>query len=245
MKTDHDSLSFGRYLQAIRLEKKISLEKVSAETRIGLANLLMIEQENIEGLPAEVFVKGFLRSFADAVGADGDEAVCRYESRLNVAQKIAVSEAFIGQSAPRMWWKLLISLTLLTCIIVLSIFGIAFFDNQPDTDRPHEQTVAAGLAPPVDAQKHLEVDADAKTAKSAAQKLLLKVTVLEDTWLKVIIDEKDSTEYTLTSGDHLELEATSGYNLLIGNSEGLKITLNDKPVPLPGKSGEVVTINLP
>ena len=245
MKTDHDSLSFGRYLQAIRLEKKISLEKVSAETRIGLANLLMIEQENIEGLPAEVFVKGFLRSFADAVGADGDQAVGRYESRLNVAQKIAVSEGFIGKSAPRMWWKLLISLTLFAGIIVSSIFGIAFFHNQPDTDVPHEQKVSAGLAPPVDAQKNQEVDSDAKTARSAAQKLLLKVSVLEDTWLKVIIDEKDSSEYTLTSGDKLELEATSGYNLLIGNSGGVKITLNDKPVSLSGKSGEVVTIHLP
>lgn len=242
MKTDPDSLSFGRYLQTIRLEKKISLEKVSAETRIGLANLLMIEQENIEELPAEVFVKGFLRSFADAVGADGDMAVRRYESRLNVVKKIAVSEAFIGKSAPRMWWKLLISLTLLAGIIVLSIFAVAFFHNQPDTDMPHEQT---GISPLVDSQKHQEIDSDANTARPVAQKLLLKVTVLEDTWLKVIIDEKDSTEYTLTSGDKLELEATSGYNLLIGNSGGVKITLNDKPVPLSGNSGEVVTIHLP
>jgi len=245
MKTDHDSLSFGRYLQAIRLEKKISLEKISAETRIGLANLLMIEQENIEELPAEVFVKGFLRSFADAVGADGDKAVRRYESRISVVQKIAVSEAFIGKSAPRMWWKLLISLTLLAGIIVLSVFGVAVFHNQPDTDMPHEQKVSGGISPRVDAQKHQEVDSDVKTARSVALKLLLKVTVLEDTWLKVIIDEKDSTEYTLTSGDKLELEATSGYNLLIGNSGGVKITLNDKPVPLPGNSGEVVTIHLP
>ena len=61
MKPDQDSLSFGRYLQAIRLEKKISLEEVSAQTRIGLSSLSMIEQEDIERLPDEVFVKGFLR----------------------------------------------------------------------------------------------------------------------------------------------------------------------------------------
>jgi hypothetical protein len=122
---------------------------------------------------------------------------------------------------------------------------LPFFHNQPDTGKPHEQKVPTGTSPAVDAQKHQEVDSDGKTARPAAEMLLLKVTALEDTWLKVIIDEKDSTEYTLTSGDHLELEATSGYNLLIGNSEGVKITLNDKPVPLPGKNGEVVTINLP
>ena len=245
MKPDHDSLSFGRYLQAIRLEKKISLEKISAQTRIGLANLLMIEQENLEGLPAEVFVKGFLRSFADAIGADGDEAVRRYESRLNVVQKIAVSEEFIGKSAPRMWWKLLISIVLLAGIIGVSIFGVAFFNNQPDSGISPEQKSPTDISQPTDSPKHDKVDASIETAGTGAEKLVLRVTAVEDTWLKIIVDEKESPEHTLTSGQKLELEATAGFNLLIGNSAGLKITLNDKPVPLGGKSGEVVTINLP
>ena len=245
MNTNHDSLSFGRYLQAIRLEKKISLEKISAQTRIGLANLLLIEQEDIERLPAEVFVKGFLRSFADAIGANGDEAVSRYESRLNVVQKIAVSEDFIGKSPPRMWLKLLMSLMLLAGIAASSIIGIAFLRHQPDTGQQHVQAVSADPSQAADTQEHQVAGSGAKTASAVAEKLLLKVTVLEDTWLKVIIDEKDSSEHTLIAGDELELEATSGFNLLIGNSGGVKITFNDKPVSLPGKSGEVVTINLP
>jgi cytoskeletal protein RodZ len=245
MEKNHDSLSFGRYLQAIRLEKKISLEKISAQTRIGLDNLLLIEQEDIERLPAEVFVKGFLRSFASAIGANGDEAVSRYEARLNIVQKIAVSEDFIGKSPPKMWLKLLVSLILFGGIMGLSIIGMAFFSHQPDTDQQHEQAVSAGKPLAADTQKHQVVDSDTNAASLVAEKLLLKVTALEDTWLKVIIDEKDSSEHTLISGDTLELEATTGFNLLIGNSGGVKITLNDKPVALSGKSGEVVTINLP
>jgi cytoskeletal protein RodZ len=245
MNSEQDSLSFGRYLQAIRLEKKISLEKVSAQTRIGLSNLMLIEQEDIEGLPAEVFVKGFLRSFADAIGADGDEAVRRFESRLNVVQKIAVAEDAIGKSTSRLWWKLLMSLILFAGIVVLSIFGIAVFHHQPDTGDHPQQKVPAGIAPAADSQKKPTTETGVEPESSVSAKFLLKITVLEDTWLKVIIDEKDSSEHTLTTGDKLELEATSGFNLLIGNSGGVKITLNDKPVSLPGKSGEVVTINLP
>ncbi len=59
MKTDKETISFGRYLQAIRLEKKISLEQVAEQTRVGLRNLLLVEQEDHEQLPAEVYVKGF------------------------------------------------------------------------------------------------------------------------------------------------------------------------------------------
>jgi hypothetical protein len=59
------------------------------------------------------------------------------------------------------------------------------------------------------------------------------------------MDEQGSIEDNLHFGDQMELEAATGFNLLIGNAGGLKITLNGKPVSIPGKSGEVVTIELP
>jgi len=73
----------------------------------------------------------------------------------------------------------------------------------------------------------------------------LQITAQEDTWVKVIVDEKESTEYDLSSGENIQLEAKTGYNLLIGNAAGVKITLNEKPVAIPGESGQVVTIHLP
>ena len=54
MKSKKNLFSFGRYLQSIRLEKKISLEKVSEETRIAIGNLQLVEKEDLEALPAEV-----------------------------------------------------------------------------------------------------------------------------------------------------------------------------------------------
>jgi cytoskeleton protein RodZ len=63
--------------------------------------------------------------------------------------------------------------------------------------------------------------------------------------VKVIIDEKESTEYNLKTGDNIQLEAKTGYSLLIGNATGVKLMLNEKPVSIPGKSGQVVTMHLP
>ncbi len=142
MESDKESLSFGRYLQAVRLEKKISLEQVSQQTRIGLGNLLLIEQEDFEQLPAEVYVKGFLRSYAKAVGADGDEVIRRYESRLDVAQKIAESEASSKKLAHGIWRKLLVSLVLLISIIGLSTLAVVLYRHAPDADKPVEQKTA-------------------------------------------------------------------------------------------------------
>ena len=246
MESDKEPLSFGRYLQATRLEKKISLEQVSQQTRIGLGNLLLIEQEDHERLPAEVYVKGFLRAYAKAVGADGDEVIRRYESRLDVVQKISRSESSSKKIARGAWWKLMLSLVLLICIIGLSIFAVVFFRQAPDVDKPLEQRAAAQNQQAVDTQaeqQHLE--AGSKQVNAVPEKLLLHVIAVEETWLKVIMDEKAPAEYNLKPGDQIELEAITMFNLLIGNAGGLILRLNGKPISIPGKSGEVVTIELP
>ena len=68
---------------------------------------------------------------------------------------------------------------------------------------------------------------------------------LEVTWIKVIIDERDPKEYVMHPGDHLEFEASSDFNLLIGNAGGVKLTLNDESLGVLGKSGQVVNVQLP
>jgi cytoskeleton protein RodZ len=75
--------------------------------------------------------------------------------------------------------------------------------------------------------------------------LTLQITAQEDTWVKVIVDEKESMEYNLSSGDSIQLKAKTDYSLLIGNAGGVKIKLNEKPVSIPGESGQVVTMHLP
>jgi cytoskeletal protein RodZ len=250
MNNGKESLSFGRYLQAIRLEKNISLEQVAAQTRIGPGNLMLVEQEDHEQLPAAVFVKGFLRSYAAAIGADGDEAVRRYEAQLDVVQKIAESEASAGKSKTSLWLKLSISLGLFVCMVTLSILIISNPRHSPESEiTSHQAPPTAAKNPDTgedqEGRADKKMDLAPRAVNPAPETLQLQIAALEDTWVKVIIDEKDPAEYTFSSGDQLELEALNGYNLLIGSASGIKLTLNGKPVLVPGESGEVVTMHLP
>jgi hypothetical protein len=137
-------------------------------------------------------------------------------------------------------------LGLLLCIIGLSIFAVVLFRQAPVADTALEQKTAAEKKQAVDTPAEKQsLETDIKPAKAVPEKLLLHVAAVEDTWLKVIMDEKEPTEYNLKAGDQIELEAAAGFNLLIGNAGGIKISLNDIPVSIPGKSGEVVTIELP
>lgn len=245
MKTEKESFAFGRYLQSIRLEKKISLEKVSEETRIGMSNLRHIEKEDLEALPAEVFVRGFLRSFARAVGADEGEAVRLYQARLNMENTLADAGSFSGRSSIKFWRYLILSLAALLSVMALSIYGVSYFQDQvhmPPSAEKQKVNEKPKATPP---QSQQISNAPKAATKEAPEKLVLQMTAVEDTWIKVIIDNNDPKEYNLSAGEQMEIEASAGYNLLIGNAAGLVLKLNEKPIPISGKIGEVVSIQLP
>ena len=246
---DMTSDSFGQYLQAIRTEKRISLETVSEETRIRLDTLRQIEAEDHENLPDEVFVKGFLRAYARAIGADGDEALRRYRIRLAVHRKVAHSEAALRRSGVKFWPRLLLSLGTLAVLIVISIFAISLIREQPASEtetEPGEKAAEVRVEETQPVGTALPETKEEKTPpEKPSEKLLLRVNTIEETWLKIIIDDMLPKEYSLFPGDRIELEAGSGYNLLIGNAGGVELYLNDQPIKVPGKSGEVVNLELP
>jgi cytoskeleton protein RodZ len=249
MATDKKSLSFGRYLQDIRLSKGISLETVAEETRIRIDNLLLVEGENHEKLPDEVFVKGFLRAFAKAIGADGDEAVRRYQLRLKVVKKLAKSEADLQMPAGKFWRRLLFCIGALLCLIFLSIYAVSVLKTRSSSTELLKTNIEQLTDNEKEGKATFEPQYDTEPAivqlNNESEKLILKITAIEETWMKIIIDGQKPNEYYLKPGDQVELEATLSYNLFIGNAGGIRLLLNSEPIEAPGKSGQVVNLKIP
>lgn len=245
VKTGKESFSFGRYLQSIRIEKKISLEKVSAETRIGTGLLKIIEKEDLEALPAEVFVRGFLRSFAKAVGADEEEAVQLYQARLDMEHTLADAGSFSGRSSIKIWRYMVLSVAAMLGVMALSIYGVSYFQDRAHTPKTEEKQETGEMpkeAPSRD--QHVSNTRGSDTVESV-EKFILQIKAVEDTWIKVIVDNKEPNEYNLSAGEQMEIGASAGYNLLIGNATGVELRLNEKPISISGKIGEIVSIQLP
>jgi cytoskeleton protein RodZ len=83
--------AIGAYLYEVRQEQALTLEEIAAKTYIPLRILKALEagQENI--LPEPVFVQGFIRRYADALGLDG----------IGISQEFPVqSMATIDASTP-------------------------------------------------------------------------------------------------------------------------------------------------
>lgn len=63
--------AIGTRLGEERQKKSISLEEIAAKTYIPQRLLSAIEDANLDRLPEPVFVQGFIRRYADAIGLDG------------------------------------------------------------------------------------------------------------------------------------------------------------------------------
>lgn len=77
--------TLGRYLKQRREARGMSLNELSRVTRIPTASLEAVESDRFDELPGEVFVRGFLRAYAQAVGLLPAEILARYTSSRRIA----------------------------------------------------------------------------------------------------------------------------------------------------------------
>lgn len=88
--------SLALWLRAGRADRKLSLDDVARVTKIQPRILEQLETGQLEGLPAEVFVRGFVKSFARCVGLSEGEALKRYVACADAQlQSSATARAFI------------------------------------------------------------------------------------------------------------------------------------------------------
>ncbi|OAG27352.1 helix-turn-helix domain-containing protein [Thermodesulfatator autotrophicus] len=118
--------SFGEYLRHQREIRGFSLEEISSQTRIGLRNLKALEAEDWEVLPAEIYIRGFIRSYCETIGLDPNEALIRFEEayapfRRHKEEKINVVNHEV--SFKEFPWRLIIILI----VVVLLVAGGYFF----------------------------------------------------------------------------------------------------------------------
>ncbi len=237
MISENRSFSFGHYLQAFRIERGISLEELSRETKIGIDYLSLIENEQIDKLPPEVFVKGFLRSYAKAVNADGDEAVRRYLASTDVINKIIKPNKILNKTGFRYWHKIFLLSGSFLCVVIISIASVY---------KLSDKTVPAEISKHKKRSTNIEQNViEENSLEKTGEKLSLKIFAVKDTWLKVIIDGQHPKEYILNGGDFLEFSASSGYNLLVGDAGAIKLSFNDKAYNIARESGRAANIQIP
>lgn len=79
----------GSSLRDARLRQDFDFPELEERTKIRPKYLRALEDERFDVLPAPTYVRGFLRSYAEALGLDGQPFIDEYNSRFAVGEEDA------------------------------------------------------------------------------------------------------------------------------------------------------------
>ena len=247
MNSDHEFLGYGQYLKQIRVEKNISLDRVSKITKISIQMLELIETEDEDQLPENLFVRNFIRLYAGALGIDGQDALNRYspktggaKTHFQIYKPLPIIDkklgAYLGAAA-----------VLLLALISWFIMSASKEDDNGPGRVPEMKMQGLKTSAASDEKKGSSPDPYNIYHDQNQQntKYILHAKAIEKTWLKVVIDGQSPMEYMLEPREEIALEALKGFDLLIGNAGGIRLELNGKYVNVPGRSGQVASLKIP
>jgi len=78
----HDAL-WGKDLKRIRDELGVSLEIIREMTKVRMIFLRAIEEDEYEKAPSRMFLKSYVKAYAQSIGLDGDFVASRYLNKIS------------------------------------------------------------------------------------------------------------------------------------------------------------------
>jgi cytoskeletal protein RodZ len=219
--------SIGEKLKKARLEKNVSLEEAYKQTRIHPHVLKGLEQDQAHNFLSRIYIKGFLKTYAQYLGLDGEKLIKEYSDSQRdewpgskAAKAAAVPEVPLEKprfSPPRRFFKpvKIIAVVLLICGLVFYFRFLAKSTSRPD--KPDKEVVKVPEAP---------VEVVPLPDLKAAEAIILEVTTRDSCWMRVKVDNQSIFENTLAKGKTEKWEGKEKIELRIGKPEALEVFLN-------------------
>ncbi|NET55753.1 MAG: helix-turn-helix domain-containing protein [Symploca sp. SIO2E6] len=234
----------GSYLHQFRTQKSITLEEVAQRTRIQARLLRAIEEGRLDQLPEPVYIKGFIKRFADALGLNGTEFASTFPTGEGL-QLIKPSWRHMraAQLRPLHLYLLYIFLVIgavnglsylvkrsaIQAIQPLDIREQTYQLPAPENEQPREKQQR--IAP----NKATNVTQQAQDGKQVQVNVILKA----ESWIRVVVDGKTEFEGVLPEGTQRTWVAKEKLSVRAGNAGGVEVAYNDQTGKRLGAPGEV------
>jgi cytoskeletal protein RodZ len=258
--------NFGASFKKAREFRGITLDQIAKETRISTRFLAAIENEEFHLLPGGVFNRGFIRTFAERVGLDPDEALADYERLVSAGEPNDVQSATHDASTRRE--RHLYPAAVAILALAIGIFYFVTRESQPvqtatappiskpapPVQQPPPPPVAAPETTPDATPVAVAEQTPPPTVVSAAaqapapapaQAMTLDIEAHEKTWIKVTSDGTSVIAgEVLEPGMTRKFTAENSIYISVGNAAGLTLKINDKVLKPLGKSGQVRSVTI-
>jgi cytoskeletal protein RodZ len=238
MSGDRPKADLGRRLRQARERRGLSLTQVAASTKISLAILEALERDDIAKLPGGFFGRAFVRSFAEAVGLDPDEAAGTFDERSAAVQvshnrpqtRVDDNDAFESnrQIATTFVTLAAISAPIAGLILYLTAVGV----------RPQTQ-VSTGAA-----SGHAETATTTAVSVAASDdtRVVVGVLAIRPCQLTFSADGEAAVERSVAAGERLTIEMLKDLTVTTDDGGALALMFDGADARPLGGRGEPVTV---
>ncbi len=259
--------SFAQELKAKREEKNITIRDIYERTRIDAKYLEEIEKGNFDFMP-DVYMRAFIRKYADAVDFSQEEAVKMYDAarKGKSIEEVTVNATNTNDVIPKLSddentseastysdltdkknnTTIIIGVILGIVVIVAAYYFAIYNGNDEIIVEPKIEEIL-NERNEVNETPKFKIEKSDTTLKSEIVKrdsLLLKINTIDTSWFRITIDNSTKDEFILNPNRTKVLSAQSKINLLLGNAGGVEFFLNGKKLQFSGRKGEIKNISI-
>ncbi len=264
--TGSETIPIGRLLQEARSAKGLTIEAAAAASKVSLPFVRLMEEEQFHLIPDPMYILRFLSEYSTSLGLDPKQVETQFRRQMKSPMASAPPQAAALTGSRINVRRLLLYLVPAAAAIPLMFIVLSLFSGRPpelpssgrppqfpspqetapqpppgggvDPSSPQEPPLAAAAAKgPNPAQPVAALGAG--ESQPEPSRYTLKAEAKETTWLAMSADGAARQQAVLRPGEVAQWSADKGFVVTIGNSGGIALSLNGKPVTLergPGSS---------
>lgn len=257
-------MDVGTLLRRTRTRQGKTLEQLAQSTKISVATLDALENNDFERLPASIYTRGFLRTYAREIGLDPEETVDQYLAQFeeppslvmadSTQEREAAQRSISPASSAELFYRRQLPGPLLTGAIAV-ILAVAYFAYASRPGRPVE-TPATGEPQPAAASDVAQTASPpeqpppappsdvVQAANVAPEVLRVELAATGPCWLSVGADAGAPAGRLMQAGERQTVEAREELALRVGDPGTLSMSINGAPARPLGQAGQPVTVRI-
>lgn len=245
-------MSVGETLSNARHTLGMSLDDVSADTRIRASVVGSIEADDFGPCGGAVYARGHIRSIARVLGLDADPLIAEFDAGHRIEVPPVAAAAGVGpqpsdpdllarSDRQRPNWTAAMAVTL----VVICLFALIGLVISHKGGKSHRHPTAQSTGAPTATQSPASPPPTSVAEVPVSKATMLIRAVRGDTWLQVTRHNGSVIFSDLVyTGESKLFSAKGGLSFIIGNAPAVDVVVNGHDLGSPQSQGNVARGNV-